>query len=1160
MVKERDTSRPGKASPAPKLKEPWALVQQAPPQQQQPLQPAPNSTINHTRRSNGAAAPEFGKPSPLRNPSKDKYAHLFNMPKPGQPRPEHHQPPAESRQPGFGTSKAARPNNASANDDSVVEISRPQAAPSWTTHPAQRPMFSSATASASTSASGFQPVNIPGYKPVGGGSANAGGWQSVNRPTPMNFGTTASYVDFTGPSKKAAKPEPESDISDAESNASFNADAGVVADAKRFGAADAMEFVDQGKANENIKALLEGAFGEEEEGAEKIKLRRVLRKRAKNEGEAKGLVDKLKALEVENKSDQKEDAKEEEDEEDDDDGTVDGLAVRLFPHQIDGVAWMTDKEVGARKRNGVLPKGGILADDMGLGKTIQSITLILTNPRPSKEEAKKQRSAARKIPDKVGHSTLIVAPLALIKQWESEIKEKVEKSHALKVRVHHGPSRTKRGAELAKYDIVITTYNTLASEHANGEGAEVGTGLFGVHWYRIILDEAHSIKNRSAKMTKAAYALKSWYRWCLTGTPMQNNLDELQSLVRFLRIRPYCDMSAWKAQISGPMKNGKGNLAMKRLQYFLKAFMKRRLKDVLKQPGADPSGNTSKGSKGGPKGPTLKVVERKVEDVEVDFSPSERVFYDRFAARANESLNQMMGSAKTDYIGALVLLLRLRQACNHRNLLRGHVDEEEGDTLGGVGEKQSRGGDADDVLAGMMGGLTVGTERCEVCEKQLNPSEKSAGQERCAACEEVISAKSEPQPKKGKKSEAKKRQNQKKTANRSRRVVLDNDDEEEDNGEWLVLKGQCEDDDLGVAGGTDDEDAEGGGESLGSDDSEQGDGEDDEDESEEEDSESESDDDSSSSEPTSRPAAKMFEIKAPAFGADPSDPCADGSSAKVRALLSILRRETPGHKVIVFSQFTSMLDAVEPFLQNEGLAYCRYDGSMRNDAREESLRKLREVQKVRVMLCSLKCGSLGLNLTAASRVVILEPFWNPFVEEQAIDRVHRLNQTTDVHIYKLTVRETVEARIVELQEAKRKLAKAAIEGAAQAAKLSMQDILRLFRGDADVGPEVGAPGQGMASYFTQPPKGSVLHGATAVQGQGQGQQHMQQQRTGVPGAMGGGGAYGLGMPAPAPASSRTTYVGGGTLAPARQSTDADGRQIVDKRKEKMADSVWGRRW
>jgi SNF2 family DNA or RNA helicase len=101
------------------------------------------------------------------------------------------------------------------------------------------------------------------------------------------------------------------------------------------------------------------------------------------------------------------------------------------------------------------------------------------------------------------------------------------------------------------------------------------------------------------------------------------------------------------------------------------------------------------------------------------------------------------------------------------------------------------------------------------------------------------------------------------------------------------------------------------------------------------------------------------------------------ASAKIRELIKILQGEVSEHKFIVFSQFTSMLNLVEPFLRKEGFRFVRYDGSMKNDEREASLHSLRNNDKTRILLCSLKCGSLGLNLTAATRVVILEPFWNP---------------------------------------------------------------------------------------------------------------------------------------------------------------------------------------
>lgn len=292
---------------------------------------------------------------------------------------------------------------------------------------------------------------------------------------------------------------------------------------------------------------------------------------------------------------------------------------------------------------------------------------------------------------------------------------------------------------------------------------------------------------------------------------------------------------------------------------------------------------------------------------------------------------------------------------------------------------------------------------------------------------------------------------------RNRRVVVDSDDEEEE-GEWLVPEDQQHAEDLGKAGGTDDENAEGGGDTLATVDSDTSEDEDqsrsnldsfvvhdtdsedeapvarkklakkpqkvvnldsdDEDaDSEEADSDSGSDSDASGSGSDSEDDASDSETSESSYNTSDLVP-----STKIRQLLAILEKETDEHKVIVFSQFTSMLDLIEPFLKRAGYNFTRYDGSMRNDLREASLQKLREDKRTRVLLCSLKCGSLGLNLTAASRVVIMEPFWNPvsissillilkthplthrqFVEEQAIDRVHRLNQTVDVTVYRLSI-------------------------------------------------------------------------------------------------------------------------------------------------------------
>jgi SNF2 family DNA or RNA helicase len=728
---------------------------------------------------------------------------------------------------------------------------------------------------------------------------------------------------------------------------------------------EAYAFVDPAKAQEDLKALLEGAI-EDEEDAPKTRSRKK-----RQDAEANALLGKLNDLSID-----QEKMIVTSDDEDIDDGTVEGIKVKLLPHQVEGVEWMRGRELGTGKK-GRVPKGGILADDMGLGKTLQSISLILNNPKPSDED---DEYARRKLPSGLEKCTLVVAPLALIRQWELEIKEKVDTAHALRICVHHGPQRTKRFQDLKKYDVVITTYQILVSEFGSSAPSEEGVkvGCFGLHWYRVILDEAHTIKNRNAKATKACCALRSEYRWCLTGTPMQNNLDELQSLIKFLRIKPYDNLGEWKDQIDRPMKNGRGDVAIKRLRHYLKIFMKRRTKDILKKEGAlNPGGKPCAAGEENSTG--FKVTERRIEKVFAEFSPEERHFYSRLEQRTGESIEEMM-TGKVNYATALVMLLRLRQACNHPKLVAGKLAKDSEALSAENGSQKSKSSSTDvDEMADMFGALGVGSKKCEVCQLELGKEAISQGAIRCLDCEadlEDISKKPKSRRDKKRKHHRKGKSDSQDVSRKPRnRAVIHDSDDEEDGGQWIVSEKERGSLKTGKAGGVDDEDAEGGGEwILNSDDDTFPDLQDlnkvtapkkktvtiDTSESEvDSESESDVDDEFESSSDEEAQLAKIV------------------TSTKITHLLRILGMEAAQHKFIVFSQFTSMLDLIEPFLRKSGYKYTRYDGSMKNDLREASLNRLRNDANCRVLLCSLKCGSLGLNLTAATRVVILEPFWNP---------------------------------------------------------------------------------------------------------------------------------------------------------------------------------------
>ena len=727
-------------------------------------------------------------------------------------------------------------------------------------------------------------------------------------------------------------------------------------------------YVDPVKAEEDLKALLEGVIEDEEDDIPRTRSRRK-----KQAVETTTLLDKLKSLSVDQ---EKIVVTSDDEDEEEDDGTVEGIRVKLLPHQVEGLEWMRGRELGTGKK-GKVPKGGILADDMGLGKTLQTISLILTNPKPAVDDEEFDK---RKLPTGMEKTTLVVAPLALIRQWELEIKEKLESMHALKVYIHHGPQRTKRFQDLKKYDVVITTYQILVSEFGSSSKEEKGikVGCFGLHWYRVVLDEAHTIKNRNAKATQACYALRSEYRWCLTGTPMQNNLDELQSLIKFLRIKPYDDLREWRDQIDRPMKQGRGDVAIKRLRTYLKIFMKRRTKEILKKDGAlNPGGKPT--AAGAVNTTGFKVTERKIKKVFAEFSPEERRFYQRLEQRTDASLEQMMSGEKVSYASALVLLLRLRQACNHPKLVAGKLAKDGEALTAETTSTKSKASIDVDEMADMFVNLGVASKKCEVCQLKLGQQAISEGAIRCSDCEadlKAVSMKQKTRIKKTKKHHRKEKYTAMANARKQRNRAVIEDSDEDDEGQWVAPQKNRGALKLGKAGGSDDENADGGGEWLVDSDDETFpdlenlsqsrlvkrevvDSGEEQDSDEDSESGSEVEDELQSSDDEEAQLATIV------------------TSTKINHLLNILSEEAAQHKFIVFSQFTSMLDLIEPFLRQKGYKFTRYDGSMKNDLREASLSKLRNDKNCRVLLCSLKCGSLGLNLTAATRVVILEPFWNP---------------------------------------------------------------------------------------------------------------------------------------------------------------------------------------
>jgi SNF2 family DNA or RNA helicase len=188
----------------------------------------------------------------------------------------------------------------------------------------------------------------------------------------------------------------------------------------------------------------------------------------------------------------------------------------------------------------------------------------------------------------------------------------------------------------------------------------------------------------------------------------------------------------------------------------------------------------------------------------------------------------------------------------------------------------------------------------------------------------------------------------------------------------------------------------------------------------------------------------------PSFANAPVPPAGYADSAKLDSFNELLAEAVDdGHRVLVFSQFTSLLALVRAELDAQQIAHCYLDGSMPPRSRQAEVDRFQSVSDIPVFLLSLKAGGTGLNLTGADTIVHFDPWWNPAAEAQATDRAHRIGQTRVVTSYKLIASGTVEEKVLALQEEKRALLAGVFDASdAAAAKLSLADLKSLLKRDA----------------------------------------------------------------------------------------------------------------
>eukprot|EP00730_Choanoeca_flexa_P006619 TRINITY_DN12186_c1_g3_i3.p1 TRINITY_DN12186_c1_g3~~TRINITY_DN12186_c1_g3_i3.p1 ORF type:complete len:1047 (+),score=201.58 TRINITY_DN12186_c1_g3_i3:34-3174(+) len=640
-------------------------------------------------------------------------------------------------------------------------------------------------------------------------------------------------------------------------------------------------------------------------------------------------------------------------------------------------------------------RGGILADAMGLGKTVQTLALVATLPAtstfmstrhggqhvdtttstsisPSGPPSKRSKpltlssfltgetgaaqpdlhvkAAADKGSLIACKATLIVCPMSLLSQWQEEADTHVD---GLKTLIYHGSSRGMNVEVFAtEYDIILTTYGTLNSECLQSQQG-TATLAYSVHFWRVVLDEGHMIRNRSTGGAKACHSLSAERRWVLTGTPIQNRLEDVFSLIKFLQVEPYCFYSYWKQQIEDRFAADEV-AGIQALQTVLTPLLLRRTKHT--------KGNDGK--------PIVTLPSSHVEVVRLTLTSAEHDFYSAIYNQSKTKFNEFQAAGKVmnNYANILELLLRLRQACDHPFLT---LKACSGGTASGSPVKKNKSKSSGTILKDIDALVAVfmsksnqqpdlsqdhvqrmaGDLRSLFSHQSDTDHEEQASVEElpeCAVCLEVIS-----QP-----------------------VVTPC-------AHYGCL--ECMKDTLAKFGCC----------------------------------------------PICRKVVShcdLLQVQAYDHAASraAAAPQMDAfrMSTKLSALkmeLERIRGENDADKCIVFSQWTSMLDLVETVLSKAGIAFVRLDGSMSQSQRSEVLERFKTDPNVAVFLMTLRTGGVGLNLTSAQHVLLLDPWWSPAVEAQAIDRVHRIGQKRAVSIKRFIIADSVEEKILDLQKRKRAL-------------------------------------------------------------------------------------------------------------------------------------------
>ncbi|KZT02408.1 uncharacterized protein LAESUDRAFT_730152 [Laetiporus sulphureus 93-53] len=636
-----------------------------------------------------------------------------------------------------------------------------------------------------------------------------------------------------------------------------------------------------------------------------------------------------------------------------------------------------------------------------------------------------------------------------------KMSTRVREGAPLRVYVYHGNARKADPAYLADFDAVITTYATLATEFSKqmksmvtleeedeeenssdddvdrdndyiklpkpkkasakkrkkGAGAngytELSSPLQSVYWFRVVLDEAHSIKEPTTIGCRASCDLLADRRLCLTGTPVQNKLDDVYALIKFLRLEPLDDKAVWTEFIGTPVKYGQP-LGVVRLQTIMKCITLRRTKESKAEDGKR----------------ILSLPPRKDELRYLKFDKHEQEIYDQYFTESKAEFRELSNKNEVmkNYVGILQKILRLRQICDHYELVQQKRLAADGSPLS-----------YDDVVA-IVAREGLNSQRASTIFALL----RETGATQCVECGCELAGNIDGSPgdgslaegdqtpgssKRGRKSKAASRTSTRQNSPSVPRPILTRCQHlfcsgcfrssiapgwpnASSDAHWycsicqtpLAVQDVVEvNPDLVLSDQTPKK------KSVKKEKRQKG--------------------GSLENVHMSTKIKALLNDLIVCSKANPYSTNYDPASIEVQVVDKKGNSLEEGIvKTVVFSQWTTMLDKIEDALEVAGIRYDRLDGTMKRDERTRAMEALKNDPGCEVLLVSLKAGGVGLNLTAAQRVYLMDPYWNPAVENQAVDRIHRLGQTRPVTTVKFIIEHSIEARLLEVQRKKTELA------------------------------------------------------------------------------------------------------------------------------------------